>query len=135
MTRGNRKLLQRGALGAVSVGIIVATFAFFLPSIANYADVWKVVQGMSWQWIVALIVVTAINLATFAPPWHDRAAGARLHQSDGGHAGVHRAHALLPGRRRGRNRPASYGITRRWGFPARDIARARDAHQASGTSS
>ena len=64
-----RKLLQRGALGALSLAIIVSTFVYFLPTIANYADVWKVVKELSWQWAVALLVATVLNLVTFAPPW------------------------------------------------------------------
>ena len=67
--RDRRRLIKRGLLIALSVGVIVATFAYFLPSIANYADVWKVVKGLSWEWVVALVVATCINLATFAPPW------------------------------------------------------------------
>ena len=47
-------LIKRLVLGALSVGIIAATFAYFLPTIANYADVWDVVTELSWQWIVAL---------------------------------------------------------------------------------
>ncbi len=54
---------------AVSVVVIGVVFAFLLPKIANYRDVWKVVQGMSWQWIAALIVAAALDVATFAPPW------------------------------------------------------------------
>jgi hypothetical protein len=33
--QSKRKLLQRGALGALSVAIIIATFAYFLPTMAH----------------------------------------------------------------------------------------------------
>ena len=70
MTRRLRgPLLRRIALGAVGLGIVIATFVYFLPTIANYGDVWAVVKTLSWQWIAALLVVEAVNIATFAPPW------------------------------------------------------------------
>jgi len=62
-------LIRRIALGAVGVGLIVATFVYFLPTIANYGEVWEVVKGLSWPWICALLAATVLNLVTFAPPW------------------------------------------------------------------
>jgi uncharacterized protein (TIRG00374 family) len=116
-------LLKRGAMVAVSLGVIVATFAFFLPSIANYPDVWRVVKDLSWAWIAALLAATAINLATFAPPWMIALPG----------LGFVRALALtqastaltivLPGGA-AVGIAGSYGIARRWGFPPREITRA-----------
>lgn len=47
----------------------MATFIFVLPRIANYREVWAVVEELSWQQIGALLVATALNLVTFAPPW------------------------------------------------------------------
>jgi len=69
MTPKRKQLVKRLVLGAISVGIIAATFVYFLPTIANYADVWGVVTELSWEWVVALLAATAINLVTFAPPW------------------------------------------------------------------
>ena len=70
LIRRLRKLpLKRILLAAISVGLIVATFVYFLPTIANYHDVWRVVQQLSWPWIGALLAATAINIVTFAPPW------------------------------------------------------------------
>lgn len=121
--RNRRSLIKRGAFIALSVGVIVATFAFFLPSIANYADVWKVVQGLSWQWVVALLVVTAINLVTFAPPWMIALPGLgfiramELTQASTALTLVFPGGAAV-------GIAGSYGITRRWGFPGRDVARA-----------
>ena len=45
---------SRTLLGAAGVVFIVATFAYFLPKVADYRDVWQVVKGMSWEWLVAL---------------------------------------------------------------------------------
>ena len=68
----------RVGLGAVGIAIIVATFAFFLPKIADYRDVWAVVKDISWLWIVALLAATALNLCTFAPPWMAALPGLRF---------------------------------------------------------
>ena len=118
-----KRLLKRGGLIALSVGLIVATFAYFLPSIANYADVWSVVQDLSWQWIVALLAMTAINLATFAPPWMITLPGLgfvramELTQASTALSIVFPGGAAV-------GIAGSYGMTRSWGFPSRDVARA-----------
>ena len=54
--------------GVASVLIIGVVFAFALPRIANYGDVWDVVQTLSWEWLVALGLATVLNLATYGPP-------------------------------------------------------------------
>jgi uncharacterized protein (TIRG00374 family) len=53
----------------VSVAVIAVVFAFVLPRIANYGDVWDVVKGLSWAWIVALLLTVLLNTATYGPPW------------------------------------------------------------------
>ena len=53
----------------LSVAVIAAVFAFALPRIANYRDVWLVVSGLSWQWIVVLVVASSLDIATYGPPW------------------------------------------------------------------
>jgi uncharacterized protein (TIRG00374 family) len=51
----------------VSVVLIVAVFGFLLPKLADYADVWDVVQGLdSWD-IIVLTVVGVWNLFALAP--------------------------------------------------------------------
>jgi uncharacterized protein (TIRG00374 family) len=60
-----RRVLGIG-LGAA---VVAATFFFVLPRIANYGDVWDVVNDLSWAQVGALLGVTLLNLATFAPPW------------------------------------------------------------------
>src|SRR5215470_13042806 len=67
--RPKRRLLRKIILATVSGGIIVATFAYFLPTIADYGAVWGIVQTLSWAQIAGLIGATVVNLATFAPPW------------------------------------------------------------------
>jgi putative heme transporter len=54
---------------AVSVAVIGLVFAFALPRIANYGEVWGVVSGLSWGWIVGLLLASGLDIATYAPPW------------------------------------------------------------------
>jgi uncharacterized protein (TIRG00374 family) len=60
---------RRVAGALVAVVVIAVVFAGILPRIADYGDVWGVVQTLSPLELGALAAVTAINLATFAPPW------------------------------------------------------------------
>ncbi len=53
----------------VSVAVIAGVFAFALPKIANYGDVWDVVKSLSWEWIAALVAAVLLNTATYGPPW------------------------------------------------------------------
>ena len=72
-----RRPRKRVILGVVGAVFALATFAYFLPKIADYRDVWAVIKGLSWEWIAALVAVTLLNLATFAPPWQAALPGLR----------------------------------------------------------
>jgi len=52
----------------ISVVVIAGVFVFVLPRIADYGEVWDVVQTLSWQWLAALVIATLLNLATYGPP-------------------------------------------------------------------
>lgn len=70
--RGSRPQTSRRwqLIGIVlGIAVVAATFAFILPRIADYGDAWAVVEGLSWERVVALLLATLLNLATFAPPW------------------------------------------------------------------
>ena len=69
--RRRKKKTGKGRIIAivVSVAVIAGVFAFALPKIANYGDVWDVVKGLSWEWIVALVLAVLLNTATYGPPW------------------------------------------------------------------
>jgi putative heme transporter len=56
-------------MAAIGVAVIGLTFAFVLPRIAGYRDVWHVVRTLSWLSILALAGATILNIVTFAPPW------------------------------------------------------------------
>ena len=67
------RVRRRGPLRAagilVSVAVIVVVFALVLPKIASYGAVWDVARGLSAQMVVALLLVAALNILSFAPPW------------------------------------------------------------------
>jgi putative heme transporter len=102
---------------------VLATFAFFLPQIADYRDVWDVVKGLSRSWLLALAGATALNLVTFAPPWQATLPGLRfgpafmMTQASTALSIVMPAGAAV-------GLAGSYGMLRSLGFPARDVTRA-----------
>jgi putative heme transporter len=121
--RLSKPLLKRLLLGALSLGIILATFVYFLPTIANYGEVWGVVKELSWGWIGALLGVTVINLATFAPPWQVALPGLSFVQAITVTQASTALSIVVPGGIAA-GIAGSYGVLRGWGFSVRDVTRA-----------
>ena len=67
--------------GGAALVVVIGVFAFVLPRIADYRDVWDVVKTLSWQRILALAGAVVLNLATYAPPWMVALPGLRLRQA------------------------------------------------------
>ncbi|MEP7335651.1 MAG: lysylphosphatidylglycerol synthase transmembrane domain-containing protein [Actinomycetota bacterium] len=61
----SRRALQRAA----AIAVVLAAFAFVLPRLADYGEVWREVKTLDARSLTLLAGVTVINLATFAPPW------------------------------------------------------------------
>jgi putative heme transporter len=76
----SRSLRRIGGI-VVGIAVVVATFAFVLPRIANYGDVWRVVRELSWEQLGALAGATVLNLSTFAPQWMAALPGLRFRQA------------------------------------------------------
>jgi uncharacterized membrane protein YbhN (UPF0104 family) len=112
-------------IGFTAVGAIfaVATFAYFLPKIADYRDVWAVIRGLSWPWVAALSAATILNLLTFAPPWMVALPGLRF-RSAFALTQVSTALSIVLPAGAAVGIAGAYGMLRRWGFPSRDIGRA-----------
>lgn len=108
------------ALGAVFVAV---TFAYFLPEIADYRDVWGVFKQVSWAWILGLAAVTLLNLATFAPPWQVALPGLPF-RSALTLTQVSTALAMVVPGGAAVGIAGAYGVLRRWGFQGREIGRA-----------
>ncbi len=118
-----KRVIKRAALVGASLAVIVVTFAYFLPSIASYDDVWRVVKQLSWEWVAALLAATVLNLVTFAPPWQVALPGLTFLRAMRLTQASTALSIVVPGG------PAvgaagAYGVTRRWGFSSHDIARA-----------
>ena len=95
---------RRIVLGAVALAIIVGTFAFALPKIADYRDVWDVVTTLTWEWCVSSLAATVLNLATFAPPWMVALPGLRFRQAFVVTQASTALSIVAPGRSRGGDR-------------------------------
>ena len=118
--RRSRRRLLVGALGAV---IILATFAFLLPRIADYRDVWDVVKELSWPWALALGGATLLNLLTFAPPWMVALPGISFRRALALTQMSTALTIVVPGGA-AVGIAGSVGILRRWGFHRRAVGRA-----------
>ena len=115
--------VKRALLGAASLAIILATFFYFLPTIANYGDVWGVVKQLSWAEIGALLGATALNLVTFAPPWQVALPGLTFLQALTVTQASTALSIVVPaGIAAGV--AGSYGILRGWGFSLQNVTRA-----------
>ena len=81
-TPRRRRFSWRHVLGiGAGIAVVVATFAFVLPRIADYRDVWAVVKTLSWEQAALLLGATVLNLVTFAPPWMAALPGLRFRQA------------------------------------------------------
>jgi putative heme transporter len=67
MEKQARKRVIRIAQIVISVALVVGIFAFAIPKIANYGDVWRAVTAMTWLEITSLILVSALNILTYWP--------------------------------------------------------------------
>ena len=79
--REQKSLVRRFGPAVVGIAAILLVFLVLLPRIANYSDVWDVVTGLSNEALVALAVATAINVATYGPPWMAALPGLNYRQS------------------------------------------------------
>jgi len=110
-------------LVAVGVLVVVATFAFVLPRIASYGDVWAVIRELSWQWTAVLSLAAALNVVTFAPPWQVALPGLGFRPALAMTQASTALSIVVPaGVAAGI--AGSVAMLRAWGFPGRDVGRA-----------
>jgi uncharacterized protein (TIRG00374 family) len=109
-------------LGLGGAVLIVATFAYLLPTIADYRDVWRVVKGMSWAWIAALLAAAAVNILTFAPPWLVLLPGLRFWATLMMTQAATALSIVVPGGA-AVGIATAYGMLRRSGFPPSAVGR------------
>lgn len=114
---------KRIALIAAGLLIVVVTFAYFLPKIANYDDVWAIVKTLSWTWIAVLLAATLLNIVTFAPPWMVALPNLRFFPALTMTQASTALSIVMPGGL-AVGIAGSYGMLRTWNFPGRQIGRA-----------
>jgi len=114
---------KRYAFAGVGAAIIIATFAIALPKIADYRDVWDVVSTLTWEWIAVLVAATALNIATFAPPWMVTLPGLGFRQALVMTQASTALSIVAPGGA-AIGMAGSWGMLRAWGFRTTDVARA-----------
>lgn len=113
----SRRLLTIG----VGLAAAVATFVFVLPRIANYGDVWDAVNDLSWEQLGLLLATTALNLATFAPPWQAALPGLGFRQAFVLTQASTASTYIAPGGA-AVGMAVGYGMLRAWGFGSAPVA-------------
>jgi uncharacterized membrane protein YbhN (UPF0104 family) len=114
---------RRIVLAGVGAIFAVATFAYFLPQIADYRDVWGELEDVTWPAMLGLAGATILNLATFAPPWQVVLPGLRFRDALALSQVSTALSIVVPGGA-AVGIAGSYAVLRRWGFRARAIGRA-----------
>jgi putative heme transporter len=114
---------RRLLLAAGGLALVVATVFWLLPLIADWDDVWDVVTQLTWGWVVALLAVTVVNLATFAPPWMVTLPGLRFIQAFELTQASTALSIVVPGGPAA-GAAAAFGMLRSWRFARREITRA-----------
>jgi uncharacterized membrane protein YbhN (UPF0104 family) len=110
-------------LAAAGPVFAVATFAYFLPQIADYRDVWGELKELTWPAVLGLAGATILNLATFAPPWQVVLPGLRFRDAMALSQVSTALSIVVPGGA-AVGIAGSYAVLRRWGFRSREIGRA-----------
>ena len=113
--------LKANAGRLVAIVLVVGVFAFVLPRVANYHEVWEIITGLSTRDMAALVLVALLNLATFAPPWMAAFPGlAFLHALVLSMASTAASSVLPGGDAVGIG--LSYAMLRKWGFQVEQVA-------------
>jgi uncharacterized membrane protein YbhN (UPF0104 family) len=115
-----RRPVRRIAGVVVGLAVVVATFVFVLPRIADYGAVWDVVRDLSWEQLAALGGATAVNLATFPPQWIAALPGLRVRQAFVVTQASTASTYVAPGGA-AVGMALSFAMLRAWGFGSSDV--------------
>lgn len=66
---------------AFGLAVMIATFAVFVPRIADYGAIWDAVRSLEWWQVSLLLFVALVNILTFAPDWMVLLPGLRFRQA------------------------------------------------------
>ena len=114
-------LKKRAVIGGVGIAVLVGTFVFILPRIADYRSVWEVVQDLTWEQIGLLVLTTIANLATYAPPWMAALPGLGYRQGTVLTLASTSSTYIAPGGA-AVGVATSYAMLRAWGFSGRPVS-------------
>ena len=73
-----KSLLRRSVPVVIGLVCIGVTFGYILPKVANYGDVWRTIQTLTWEEVALLAALTVLNIITFAPPYMAALPGLRF---------------------------------------------------------
>jgi len=121
MTRRLLARLKANAGRLIAVALVVGVFAFVLPRVADYGEVWDIVSGLSTLDLVALVAAAVLNLLTFAPPWMAALPGLSFVHALVMTQASTAASSVVPGGD-AVGMALSYSMLRRWGFRAEQVA-------------
>jgi uncharacterized protein (TIRG00374 family) len=123
LERRPRRPTWRIVLRLIGPLFALTTFAYFLPQIADYRDVWGELKDLTWPAMLGLAAATILNLITFAPPWQVVLPGLRFRDALALSQVSTALSIVVPGGA-AVGIAGSYGVLRRWGFRTREIGRA-----------
>jgi putative heme transporter len=104
----------------IAIALVVGAFAFVLPRVADYGQVWQVVSDLSVRGIAGLLAAAIVNLATFGPPWMAALPGLSFSRSLVLSQASTAAASVLPGGD-AVGIALSYSMLRRWGFSVEQV--------------
>ena len=114
-------LKKRAVIGGVGIAVLVGTFVFILPRIADYRSVWDVVKDLTWEQIGVLVLTVIGNLATYAPPWMAALPGLGYRQGTALTLASTSSTYIAPGGA-AVGVATSYAMLRAWGFSGRPVS-------------
>lgn len=113
--RSGRRTRTRVLWFAGTIALLAAVFAFVLPGIADYRDVWEQIRDLAWEESLLLAGATVLNLATFPPPWMAALPGLRYRQALA-MTQASTALAIVSPAGAAVGMAGSFGMLRSWGF-------------------
>jgi uncharacterized protein (TIRG00374 family) len=115
-----RSYVKAYAGRAFALALVVGVFAFVLPRVADYGEVWDQLTALSTGGVAVLLVTAVVNLGTFGPPWMAALPGLSfVHALVMSQASTAAASVLPGGDAVGI--ALSYSMLRRWGFTVEQV--------------
>jgi putative heme transporter len=121
MQAKTRRHVKRIAGIVAGVAVVAFVFAYVLPKIADYGEVWNVVKTLSWWWILALVAAATFFILTDAPPWMTVLPGLGYFNALRMDLAGSALSQVLPGGA-AVNAATQFGMLRSWGFEGRPVA-------------